>query len=566
MIRNCILVLTAFLLCASAKAQGPQLIHNGRLITPLDANQHSISNLPPGFLEHIGGLPGSSLWTRAEADERYPGTNTTRELELRLDDVEGWGDHGQAGYPTSFTPELNTNDFVEVVSGEGIGEHDLQGFEAVMPDSWWTKIGDDFFRLYQEDYNLYFDFYKSWKLLTGEVGTYSRTLSRIAMLAEVQKQNQRGQEQDMDISGLTEQAAGLWTNAQGWVVFGSVTNDVVIIGTTNTHYIMSPSIANNGLASLTMTLASGVNSDLIQVDLLQNDTWVSNYIEGIVGPSKREFDLAIAGNPDVYSNVQLRVRYAGEFTLDPSGQHPGTIAVTNLAIIPWTIGSFVGLDNDNAGLRMLVDDNITGAARAAVNQRTLDNAKSALETKIAGVTPSVVGVTLEENPVRWGALWQTRQIDSGLYTSYVGQDAFWFANGGTTFPNNVAFGISDSNFVLRTLATTQAEPLVQYTTDFETWDWYTGEWSSTWPTISKGTVTITIPIPTNSTYMFRAATTSAVEVASGAHFNIPAFLHGNPVEQVSEIAFDGGGSLRSDGTNLFYFTADGSTTNNLTGN
>lgn len=358
-------------------------------------------------------------------------------------------------------------------------------------------------------------------MTSGGMATGER--KALAYLADVQKQNARGSVTQVPIDSFIDAGGGLWTNASGWYFWGTITNNAIIM-TTN-DLIRSPSLTT-GMSEFKVWLDGGNNNDLGSIDSELTGTWTSNRVSGfLLGPGLTSVSIALSS--PIHANPYMQFRYTGKMNPLPM-QENDYLTITNLAWQDWANAAFVGSVNDNAGLIMEVDDNITESDRAAINQRTLNMELTTMQQRIDGITPNLVGIDLAGNQQSFGNLWTAEEEGHSLVYRYIGQDVFYLANGGQAYPNILRFWSAETNIRVNVIGHPSAEPMIEYSTNTVDWTLITA-YTTTWPTLDDGAVDINFAPIEASPIWYRAVVTNEMSMASAAHLLVDLDMHGNKV-------------------------------------
>lgn len=337
------------------------------------------------------------------------------------------------------------------------------------------------------------------------------------------KGNSIGSFTNLPLASLVQTASNRWEFG-GWTVVGTYTNGMISLTETNAHYIQTPPFAA-GVSEIGGSYLYGIGATALDVDYYtEAGGWVSNYVsQRAVYTGYMGISAALAGSTSNALQPSLRLRYAG-YILPPlvDDSVAGGIYLTNLAIRGWSQSAYVGQTNDNAGMLALVDDNITADARAAVNQRTLDSTRSQLQNAIDGIDPSLAGVDLNYNPLRFNHLWRARQTNETLEFAFDGAPMFELTGGGTVTPQIVAMSMSGPTVTVVVASATAWRPWLEYTTNlFTGWELAaTNLYTSTWPDLVNGTYTLGYTSIYPQAY-YRVVATSTNATDGYAKFYVP---------------------------------------------
>ena len=371
------------------------------------------------------------------------------------------------------------------------------------------------------------------------------TIERLALHSEVQVVNETALSMEWDlVFGLQSISSNLWGRSMGpggmgmnWLLQArSLVGGVATMAPGD--YISTPP-STNGVSQIVLTTGSHAANATFEVQQSGDGgvNWATNQTF-IAGQGAYGVTVILA-----HTN-SIRLVYKGLSI--PAPDQSDQITLSHVRIEGWRLSENVGRINDAAGIIPLVDDAPWGShPRTIINRRMLDREAGRLERLMANIAPSNVGARLNYNTLDFGTRWQMSEVDENLYTRYIGQDVWWLSNGGTVFPNQTALSVVGTNLLVRVLANAAAEPKPQYTTNLASgvWQWYGGPWTSTWPVIEQGTVTLTIPLPSGGPRFFRAATTTEVSVASAANLRVPLNMHGEDISDVGLLTGWGPGEI-----------------------
>ena len=390
---------------------------------------------------------------------------------------------------------------------------------------------------------------------------YGRSFIRLAQLDETQRVNETTEGQETDMTGFTQVTTNIWrivvgpgSFIRGWEVKGqSVSGGVAKLGVGD--WIRQSTFGpNTGVSEILMTTTGHPNNVYFEVQISTNNfsSWTTNGLFYPITGQKSGYTLT-----ETHPDTAVRVVFGGFFTAALPDQELA-VDVLDFQVRRWSISDHVGHINDAAGIITLVDDARHGAdPRVAINQRSLDLHRNAVDNEIARIDPARSGIRLDSNPLRFGNRWVQREDAEHLITSYMGQDVMWISNGGTTFPNTVFFAAEFTNLTVRVVANDNAEPMMQYSTNIvaDAWNWVTN-YTTSWPAISNGTATITFPIDQYpASTMFRVAVTTAVETATAAHWVVPFEMYGHEIRGGVFIGQgEGLRSLTGDDTGVWQYT------------
>ena len=363
---------------------------------------------------------------------------------------------------------------------------------------------------------------------------YGRMWHRLALYDETVQVNEKTSGAVTDMTGFGQVTTNLWRIVQGpgGLTYGWEVQAQSLSGGTATlmpgdyvRWSVIPTFVS-GISEVIIDSSGHFNNVRFEVQVSTNNfsTWTTN---GLFSPLvNQESGYSML---ETRRDVGVRLVYVDKYPLIPN--EPLSVEINSMRVRSWSKAGNVGVTNDTAGVILLVDNTTGGGGRQAVNRQSLDLVDARLQLGINLINPSLVGVNANQNPVRFGHRWRMQESAETLRMDYLGQDVFWFSNGGTTFPNTVWFSSDASNVTLRVIANDNSEPKPQFSTNLVTgsWDWVS-EYSTTWPALTNGTVDITFS-RTNFPAMtaFRAAVTTAVETATAAHWLLDIEMYGREI-------------------------------------
>ncbi|MEI6166008.1 MAG: phage tail protein [bacterium] len=317
-----------------------------------------------------------------------------------------------------------------------------------------------------------------------------------------------------------------WTNGTGWTSTAEVTNGICNL---ETHNLLSPWITGRGISGISVTwsnlveLAGVVEYTTNDADWVQLDTLS---------------DIRISSD-----GYRLRVSVVESVP----GIGDSIALLDRLTVWGHQFPTRIGGINDYAGIAIRVDNPVGN--RDAVNLQTLN---SRLAAYIAG-GESAVGWSRYPASNIVDLAGNTLQLDPRYSISVVGDTISFTCGGSTMFditgssnytPRIVSFRVSGSNLMAGVVGRIGWRLYPQWTADLITPNWITlgtNQFSSTYPFVTNGILSLSWNTGTNSTEYWRIIADDETGGTNGngmAQFyvpvNIPAlFVNGHEVSPYS---------------------------------